>query len=709
MDQKFTFHYLAIILLGCGIVLADFIGERVNNERYTVAVRAEVQNRLAETCARLEGNLNGNISLAKGLVSVIHLDPHLTQVQFEQAAQPLFQGQAGLRNIGAAPDMVIRLMYPLKGNEKAIGLNYLKIASQSEAAQRARDTRQIVLAGPVQLVQGGLGLVARLPVFIQGSGGHEHFWGLVSAVINVEDLFRKSGLMDDKLPIEFSIRGTDGRGAEGGVFFGRLELFSGNPVLANIPLPYGSWQIAAVPRGGWPVQADNVWQLRLSFLMLMFLLSGAFLVLIRALRAASLAQARAEAAKVQLSATLENTPNVAIQWYDETGKVLYWNLASAKLFGWSSIEAIGKTLADLICTPEAAANFLKTLNTISETGQPIGPYESQFRNRNGRTGWVLSTTFGIPIEGGRLCFVCMDVDITERKAAEDKLRKFSTVIEQSPASIVITDLDGTIEYVNPGFVTATGYERDEAIGCNPRILKSELTPIETFREMWQSLTSGKVWHGELVNKRKNGEPFWEDAYLSPVKNAAGVTTHYVAVKTEITKRKRAEEALRQNESRFRYMLKTSPIAVRIASSLGRKVLFANQRYAELIDLQPEQVIGADPKGYYSNPQDYEDVLLHLSQGENVTNKLVELIIPGGKLKWALASYLNVEYENESAVLGWFYDITERRQAEMALQQSEATSRALINATAETAMLVDENGTLIAINEVGRTSFAKRTG
>jgi diguanylate cyclase (GGDEF)-like protein/PAS domain S-box-containing protein len=126
---------------------------------------------------------------------------------------------------------------------------------------------------------------------------------------------------------------------------------------------------------------------------------------------------------------------------------------------------------------------------------------------------------------------------------------------------------------------------------------------------------------------------------------------------------RIEESLRQDEVRFRYMLETSPIAVRIASSSGRKVLFANQRYAELIESPPDQMAGVDPNNYYLHPQDYEDALQSLSRGINVTNKLIELLIPGGKLKWVLASYLNFKYGNTSAVLGWFFDITERKTAE----------------------------------------------
>ena len=145
--------------------------------------------------------------------------------------------------------------------------------------------------------------------------------------------------------------------------------------------------------------------------------------------------------------------------------------------------------------------------------------------------------------------------------------------------------------------------------------------------------------------------------------SAGAVIFSLAIIAFRLRQRRLEEQLLQDESRLRYMLETSPIAVRIASASGRKVLFANQRYAELIESQPEQTVGVDPKTYYSHPQDYEDALQRLSRGESVTNKLVELLIPGGKIKWALASYLNLKYGNESAVLGWLYDITERKTKE----------------------------------------------
>ena len=131
------------------------------------------------------------------------------------------------------------------------------------------------------------------------------------------------------------------------------------------------------------------------------------------------------------------------------------------------------------------------------------------------------------------------------RRVEAELRNLSRAVEQSPASVVITDRAGRIEYVNPKFEEDTGYTRAEAIGNNPSILKSGRTPAAIYRAMWQALVVGGEWHGELCNRRKNGELFWESAAISGLKGENGEVTHYVAVKEDITERKKTTEALWQ--------------------------------------------------------------------------------------------------------------------------------------------------------------------
>ena len=130
--------------------------------------------------------------------------------------------------------------------------------------------------------------------------------------------------------------------------------------------------------------------------------------------------------------------------------------------------------------------------------------------------------------------------VAERTQAEEKLRQLSRAVEQSPASIVITNPAGDIEYVNPKFIELTGYTLAEALGKNPRILKSGEKGPEAYRELWGTIAAGKEWRGEFHNKKKNGELYWESASISPIRDLAGRVTHYVAVKEDITVRKQTE-------------------------------------------------------------------------------------------------------------------------------------------------------------------------
>jgi len=143
----------------------------------------------------------------------------------------------------------------------------------------------------------------------------------------------------------------------------------------------------------------------------------------------------------------------------------------------------------------------------------------------------------------------VDRDITERKQVEEQLRSLSVAVEQSPVSVVITDLDGTIQYVNPKFEQVTGYTASEAVGQNPSILKSGDTNQSVFDTMWGTLQQRKPWKGEFINRRKNGELFFEEAYISPVSDSNGVVCRYVAVKLDISERKQIEEQI-QHMARY---------------------------------------------------------------------------------------------------------------------------------------------------------------
>lgn len=251
-------------------VVADQQNRKVSDQ----LARADVLAKVNVIRAKLEGNVNGNLQLVQGLVSAIVTEPYMGQQRFASLAGNLFAQKSQLHNIAGAPDLVISLMYPMEGNEKAIGLDYRKNEEQRLAALRARDQRVLVFAGPVKLAQGGRGFIGRIPVFVPTAGGGDRFWGIVSAVVDVDRLYAASGLADPDLDIDVALTGKDALGGGGERFFGNGTVVAGNPVAADVQLPSGSWQISAIPKGGWPAAPKN--QLALRALMA---LAGALVVL----------------------------------------------------------------------------------------------------------------------------------------------------------------------------------------------------------------------------------------------------------------------------------------------------------------------------------------------------------------------------------------------------------------------------------------------
>lgn len=149
-----------------------------------------------------------------------------------------------------------------------------------------------------------------------------------------------------------------------------------------------------------------------------------------------------------------------------------------------------------------------------------------------------------------ISFALEKIQIEEdRKKTEEKIRQLSQAVEQSPVTIVITNINGEIEYANPKFVETTGYTLEEVMGQNPRFLKSGHTSLREYKKLWQTIVDGKEWHGEFYNKKKDGSFYWESASISPIKNVEGKTTHFIAIKEDITNRKNVEKELVKSKER----------------------------------------------------------------------------------------------------------------------------------------------------------------
>lgn len=254
---------IALVAVGLLGLLADY----QNHQLFEQHARATVADRLSVIRARLEGNISRDIQIGRGVVAAFATRPTLDKNEFTTLVGHLLAAGSDLRLIAAAPNMVIGMVHPLVGNEKVMGLDYMKTPSQRDAVLRAKATGHLVLAGPLELVQGGVGIVGRFPVLVDRPTGPPVFWGIVSAVIDLERLYANSGITAADFDLDLTIRGRDGKGAAGEVFFGSEDVLTRDPLVTTVSIPGGAWQLAATPKGGWPAPPNMLaFRLMIAFI-----------------------------------------------------------------------------------------------------------------------------------------------------------------------------------------------------------------------------------------------------------------------------------------------------------------------------------------------------------------------------------------------------------------------------------------------------------
>jgi PAS domain S-box-containing protein len=249
---------------------------------------------------------------------------------------------------------------------------------------------------------------------------------------------------------------------------------------------------------------------------------------------------------------LDTIPN-PVFYKGIAGQYLGCNQAFTDYFGGKRDGIVGKTVYDLFSKELADQTEKKDLELFAHPGTQF--YESRTKRKDGaiRDILVSKATF-TDMHGDVQGLIGVISDITTRIQAEAKIRKLSQVVDQSPVSVVITNLAGEIEYVNPRFTQLTGYSFEEIKGQTPSVLKSGKHSTEFYRRLWQTLKSGKEWRGEFCNRKKDGELYWETASISPMRDHEGEITHFIAVKEDITERKATQKAIEDSHDEIERLL-----------------------------------------------------------------------------------------------------------------------------------------------------------
>jgi len=382
------------------------------------------------------------------------------------------------------------------------------------------------------------------------------------------------------------------------------------------------------------------------------------------------------------------------------GHLVDCNAAAARMLGYESPrEVVGVDASKVHWDPGAR----ETVMTLLRERKALTGVEQRIRRRDGRFIWLMiNLALTPPGDTGTIYVQSTLLDITERKEAEARLRKLSRAVEQSPICVVITDLHGDIEYVNPRFSSVTGYSGEEVIGRNPRLLKSGLVPAATYKEIWNTIVAGNEWRGELTNRKKNGEMFWESVSIVPIRDSQGAVTHFLGVKEDITEKKRAEQALIDAEEKHRSLIANIPdvawtldasgrfafISPKIEKLSGYSMAEIEQQGAALFlqAMHPEDRgrVQAAMKGLFSRGEAY-DVECRVQRRS-------------GEWVWvhdrAVATY---EKNGRRFADGLLSDITGRKRSEEALRDSERFLQSTLDALSSHVAILDEKGKIVAVN------------
>jgi len=276
--------------------------------------------------------------------------------------------------------------------------------------------------------------------------------------------------------------------------------------------------------------------------------------------------------------------------------------------------------------------------------------------------------------GRRLGAVVVEHDVTERRRAGEAMRRIMVAVEQSPITVVITDAQGNIEYVNPTFSQLTGYSAAEVIGRNPRILNAGEAPAESYRKLWATILAGETWKGEFHNRKKNGELFWEAATIAPIRDSEGRITSFVALKEDITEAKRNEQARVESEIRFRELFETTKDGIAMTDPEGR-YQDCNQAFLDLLGLDSKaDLVGRSYEAF--TPAEYLEGERRLIAEARVADDgrchdfEKEYLRPSGeRVPVEVRGWIRRDRDRQAiGIWAMARDITERVQARRALEQ-----------------------------------------
>ncbi|MCC5927705.1 MAG: PAS domain S-box protein [Cyclobacteriaceae bacterium] len=425
------------------------------------------------------------------------------------------------------------------------------------------------------------------------------------------------------------------------------------------------------------------------------------------------AERKIEASRRQYKYLFDKNPQPMWVYEIDSLKFLEVNSAAVHHYGYSRSEFLQMTLQDILSPEEVK----KLKNHIEQNHSEF--HSSQPWTHIKKDG---SEIF-VEISSQQILFNEKDArlvlakDITDVKMAEEQLHKLSRAVEQSANSVIITDLQGNIEYVNPKFEEVTGYTAKEVLGRNTNLLNSGKLPKQFYRELWEKITNGHEWQGIFCNKTKSGELYWESASISPIKNKHGEIINFLAVKEDITQRKLIEDQIHYSEKFLNSIIDQLPQALMVFDPQGDLIKCnKSAKNTFSLDCCDQKPTSNGLKDSLYTRTGLSDILLQAYQGQDVN--ALEIVMDLSKFGYSLSvnkyrrwfsvnafSVKDIKSETAAVVL-LMEDISNRKINEELLVRSEERFSRTFNLSPDAIFLLDEESWIIEeINLIGQQRFS----
>lgn len=518
-------------LIGFVLMLAISLGakeyiESIGNR----AVDRQVKFAGDQIAMLLSSHVEGNLRMLDQLRKRKERGEFQDEIAFINAAATILDNFPEFLGINLIDEnRKIVAVYPFARNAPALGQRVGQSQQIIALLDESIRTRTPKATTPLKLFQGGIGIATYFPVFVD-----DKFSGFVNGLFRGEQLLGE--ILAEAGDASLSIKILD----DSDVIFDTASdrPSSGHSSEHQIRFLDRHWTIKLEASMEFPGMAEIAREktITLVIVMLSSLFVGALILLI----------ARSQQALVESRKKFEDFAASSSDWFweqDEKLRFTYVSQSNAAISGQSPVSHYGKTRRETKPLGVSDDSWARHDQDLAAR-RPLVDFEFSRIDARGKTRFLSVSGKPYMSDDGRfLGYRGTGRDITERKNAETAIRLMSTIVDQSPVSVIVTDPLGNITYVNPAFTEATGYARDEAIGKNPRLLQSGLTKPEVYRDLWATLNRGEAWRGEFYNKTKSGETTWEQAAIAPIRDKSGEVTHYVAVMENVTFRKNLESEL----------------------------------------------------------------------------------------------------------------------------------------------------------------------